>query len=129
MFRILLCLGTILAPTCPESCQPSCSPPVLPRQTTGLAPRQSCRSQAGLIFRPAGFLTFFFSGAARKRSLNHFPTQRGGFCTHETSGTFTTSTDAVPIPSTGTAQEGRPLTSSPPCQGQRSPAESCLHPW
>ena len=27
MFLLLLCLGTILAPSCPESCQPSCSPP------------------------------------------------------------------------------------------------------
>jgi hypothetical protein len=28
MFQFLLCLGTILAPSCPESCQPSCSPPL-----------------------------------------------------------------------------------------------------
>ncbi len=27
MLLLLLCLGTILAPTCPVSCQPSCSPP------------------------------------------------------------------------------------------------------
>jgi hypothetical protein len=27
MFLVLLCLGTILAPSCPASCQPSCSPP------------------------------------------------------------------------------------------------------
>ncbi len=27
MFLLLLCLGTILAPTCPASCQPICSPP------------------------------------------------------------------------------------------------------
>jgi hypothetical protein len=27
MFLLLLCLGTILAPTCPASCQPSCSLP------------------------------------------------------------------------------------------------------
>ncbi len=27
IFLPLLCLGTILAPTCPASCQPSCSPP------------------------------------------------------------------------------------------------------
>jgi hypothetical protein len=27
MFLLLLCLGTILVPTCPASCQPSCSPP------------------------------------------------------------------------------------------------------
>ncbi len=48
----LLCLGTILAPTCPASCQPSCSPPPssgfigaawfhpFSRSTT--APAQSC---------------------------------------------------------------------------------------
>ncbi len=29
MFLLLLCLGTILTPTCPASCQPSCSPPPL----------------------------------------------------------------------------------------------------
>jgi hypothetical protein len=29
MFWPILCLGTILAPTCPASCQPSCSPPPL----------------------------------------------------------------------------------------------------
>jgi hypothetical protein len=27
MFLLLLCIGTILAPSCPASCQPSCSPP------------------------------------------------------------------------------------------------------
>ncbi len=27
MFLLLLCLGPIIAPTCPWSCQPSCSPP------------------------------------------------------------------------------------------------------
>ncbi len=27
MFLLLLCLSTILAPSCPASCQPSCSPP------------------------------------------------------------------------------------------------------
>ncbi len=27
MFPLVLCLGTILAPSCPASCQPSCSPP------------------------------------------------------------------------------------------------------
>jgi hypothetical protein len=32
-----------------------------PWQTAGLAPRRSCRNQAGLVFRPAGFFTFFLS--------------------------------------------------------------------
>jgi hypothetical protein len=161
MYLLLLCLGTILAPTCPVSCQPSCSLPPLfgsvgvacfhpfsrsttalrgpapqplllhhqsrvtgrggwrqphgcgrhawqpasPRQTAGLAPRRSCRNQEGLVFRPAGLFTFLFSGAATIRSRNCFPTRRGGFCTPRTSGTFTASTDAVPVSSTGTATE------------------------
>ncbi len=132
-----LYLGTTLAPTCPASCQLSCSPPPplgpsgwrhstpsaalrrplrgsavrpplfhhpsrvegqggrcqLPYglhgsghnawqhatpawQTTRLAPRQSCCNQTGLVFRPAGFFTFLFSGAATKRSWNHFPIAR-----------------------------------------------------
>jgi hypothetical protein len=45
------------------------------RQTAGFAPRQSCRNQAGLVFRPAGFFTFT-SGAATRRSWNCFPTRR-----------------------------------------------------
>jgi hypothetical protein len=40
--------------------------------------------------------------AATKRK--RFPTWQGGFCTPGTGGTFTASTDAVPIPSMGTAQ-------------------------
>jgi hypothetical protein len=48
----LLCLGTILAPTCPASCQPSCSPPPLsgsvgaawfhPFSRSTTAPLRSC---------------------------------------------------------------------------------------
>ncbi len=40
MFLLLLCLGTILAPTCPASCQPSCStPPRLgPSKQRGFTP-------------------------------------------------------------------------------------------
>jgi hypothetical protein len=37
-----------------------------------------------------------------------------------TGGAFTASTDAVPVSSTGTTQEVRPLTSSPPSRGQSS---------
>jgi hypothetical protein len=37
-----------------------------------------------------------------------------------TGGTFTPSIDPVPVPSTGTTQEVRLLTSSPPSQGQSS---------
>jgi hypothetical protein len=52
MFLLLLCLGTILAPTCPASCQPSCSPPPSagsvgaawfhPFSCSTTAPMQSC---------------------------------------------------------------------------------------
>jgi hypothetical protein len=46
-----------------------------------------------------------------------------------TRGAFTASTDAVPIPSTGTAQEVGPLTSSPSSRGSiSSPVESWIHP-
>ncbi len=200
MFLPLLCLGTILAPSCPASCQPSCSPslssgsvgedwfhqfscstkaptrscataPLLHHQswvagqggrcqlslglhdhghhawqpaslwqTAGLAPKQSCHNQAGLVFRPAGFFAFSFIGATTRWSLNHFPTRRGGFCTPGTGGAFTASTNTVPVLSAGTAQEVGPLTSSPswgqssggalwkavytPGDGQTSPAYS-----
>jgi hypothetical protein len=52
MFLPLLCIGTILAPTCPVSCQPSCSPPhssgsvgaawFYPFSCSTPAPTQSC---------------------------------------------------------------------------------------
>ncbi len=52
MFLLLLCLGTILAPSCPASFQPSCSPPPLsgsvgaawfhPFSRSTMAPTQSC---------------------------------------------------------------------------------------
>jgi hypothetical protein len=86
--------------------------------------RQSCRNQGGLVFRPAGLFTFLFSGAATRRSRNRFPNRRGGFCTPGTGGAFTASTDAVPVSSTDTAQEVRPLTSSPPSRG-RARGELC----
>ncbi len=94
--------------------------PASPRQTAVLAPRQSCRNQAGLVLRPAVLFTFFFSGAAMRRSWKRFPARRGGFCTPGTGGAITGATDAVPILSTGTATEVGPLTSSPPSQGQSS---------
>ncbi len=88
----------------------------MPQQTAGFAPG----GQAGLVFRPTGFFLFSFIGAATRRSWNHFPTRQGGFCTPGTGGTFTASTDVVPVPSVGTAQEIGPLTSSPPSRGQSS---------
>jgi hypothetical protein len=69
--------------------------------------------------RPAGFFTFS-SGAATRWSRNCFPTQQGGFCTPGTGGSTTGATDEVPVPSTGTATEVGPLTSSPPSSGQSS---------
>jgi hypothetical protein len=42
------------------------------------------------------------------------------FCMPRTGGSFTASTVTVPALSTGTAQEFRPLTSSPPSRGQSS---------
>jgi hypothetical protein len=54
--------------------------PASPRQTARFAPRRSCCNQAGFVFRPAGFFTFF-SGAATRQSWNRFPTLRGVFCT------------------------------------------------
>jgi hypothetical protein len=87
------------------------------RQTAGFAPRRSCRNQAGLVFRPAGFFTFT-SGAATRQSQNCFPTRRGGFCMPGTGGAYKGATDAVPVLPTGTAMEVRPLTSSPSGRGQ-----------
>ncbi len=106
--------------------------PVSPRQTAKFACRRpSCRNQAGLIFRHADFFTFLF-GATPRRSRNRFPTRRGGFCMPGTGGAFTVSTETIPVPSTGTATEIRPLTSSPCSRGQSSggsPVETCLHHW
>jgi hypothetical protein len=93
--------------------------PASPQQTAGVAPRRSCPNQAGLVFRPTGIYTFP-SGAASGRSWNRFPTRRGGFYTPGTGGAITGATDAVPVPSTGTATEVRPLTSSPSSRGQSS---------
>ncbi len=158
MFLLLLCLGTILAPICPASCQQSSSP--LPssgsvgaawfhpfrRSTT--APTQSCAaapasspSELGLGMRwspsaasrlaqprtpclaarvaaadywvrtqvalpqpsrshfQARWFLHLFSGAATRRSLNRFPSRRGGFCMPGTGGAITGATDAVPVPS------------------------------
>ncbi len=77
----------------------------------------SCRNQAGLILRLAGFFSFFFVAASRW-SRNRFPTQRGGFSTPGTGGAFTVFTEAEPVPSVGIATEVRHLTSSPSSRGQ-----------
>jgi hypothetical protein len=50
------------------------------------------------------------------RTVFSYPARR--FCIPGTGGAFTASTDAVPVPSTDTAQEVRPLTYSPSSRGQ-----------
>jgi hypothetical protein len=161
MFLLLLCLGTILAPTSPASCQPSCSPPPSsgsvgaasfhPLNHSTMAPTQFCAAvpasspyESGhgtrwspsaalkpawlrmpcrgrpLGSRPGGpaatkrFFTFFLFGATTNDPRAVFLPSKEGFCTAGTSGACTASTDVVPVPSTGTTQEVRPLTSSPP---------------
>jgi hypothetical protein len=56
----------------------------------------------------------------RHKTRNRFPTRRGGFCMPGTGDAITGATDTVPVPSTGTATEVGPLTSSPPSRGQSS---------
>jgi hypothetical protein len=160
---LLLCLGTILASSCPASYQPSSSPPPLSGSVVAVwfhlftrfttAPTLSCavvlhhlsrdsrrghhcQQPQGLhgsgrrAWQPASpgsrpgslaatkwvsFQTLWF---LRLLLWNRFPTQLGGFCMPGTG--FTASTDAVPVPSMGTAQEVRPLTSSRSSWGQSS---------
>jgi hypothetical protein len=78
--------------------------------------RRRC-NQAGLVLRPAGLFAFFFSGNATRQSRNRIPTRRGDFCTPRNGGASTASTDTLPVPSTGTAPEVGPLTSSSPSRG------------
>jgi hypothetical protein len=51
MFLPLLCLGTILAPSCPASCQPSCSPP----SCQGPSGRPGSTPSAALLRGPRSF--------------------------------------------------------------------------
>jgi hypothetical protein len=90
-----------------------------PADATPGSPRRRGRPPGSHPGGPAGFYTFP-SGADTRRSRNHFPTWRGGFCTPGTGSALTGATDTVPVPSTGTAQEVGPLTSSPCSQGQSS---------
>jgi hypothetical protein len=108
------------APYLPSAAPPASpclfsSPPVpAPVCTQTVLPQPS-----GSHFRPTGFFTFP-SGAATRRFWNRFPTWQGGFCMPRTGGAITGATDVVPVPSTGTATEVGPLTSSPPGRGQSS---------
>jgi hypothetical protein len=96
------------------------------QQTPCLAARvaaEDCRVRAqaaspqpsGSHFQTRWFLRFLLPRhRATRRSRNRFPTRQEVFAHPGTGGAFTASTDAVPIPSTGTAQKVGPLTSSPP---------------
>jgi hypothetical protein len=117
------CTAADAEPGSPRSCgrPPGSSP-------GGLAPTKQVS-----FSDPAGFFAFFSSTATR-RSRNCFPT-RLGFCTPGTGGAFTASTNAVPVPSTGTTnrhcQRGWTsdlfsFQSRPELSG--SPVESCLRP-
>jgi hypothetical protein len=87
--------------------------PALPRQTAGLAVLPQLSRSC--------FQTCWFLHQRRHVAVpDSFPTRREGFCTPGTGGAFTASTDMVPIPSAGTAQEVGPMTSSPPSRGQSS---------
>jgi hypothetical protein len=176
IFQLLLCLGSILAP----SCQLSCSPPPSsgsvgvasfhPFSRSAMAPRRFCtmapapspsesghrmrwwpsvalrpawqrmprlaarvaaadsraRAQPALLqpsgsrFQTRWFLHLLILRRCHKTvpELFSYPARR--FLHAGTGGAFTASTDAVPVPSMGTAQEDRPLTSSPSSRGQSS---------
>jgi hypothetical protein len=71
------------------------------RPTAGQAPRQSCLHQAFLVFRPAGFFTFFFPCTAKRWSRNCFSGRGPVFCTPWTRGAIPVSTAPAPAPSAG----------------------------
>jgi hypothetical protein len=74
---------------------------------------------AGLIFRPAGFFSFLFSGAAKRRSRSRFSGRGPVFCMLWTGGAIPVSTAAVSALSAVTALEIGPLTSPPAGRRQR----------
>jgi hypothetical protein len=95
-----------------------------PRQTAGFAPRQSCRNHVGLVFRPAGFFTFLFFGAATRRSRNRVLT-RDLRCLHSLHRHGT-------CPVNGHRPRGWTsdlFSSQPRPELWGSSVESCLHPW
>jgi hypothetical protein len=53
MFLLFLCLGTILAPSCPASCQPSSSPPPLSGSVMVAWSHLSSRSKTSCAVAPA----------------------------------------------------------------------------
>jgi hypothetical protein len=179
MFLLLLCLGTILAPIWPASCQPSCSPPPSsgsggaawfhPFSHSTTAPMRFCAAAPAPSPSESGRGTRWLPSATSRLAQPRTPNlaarvaaadrrvhtqavlsqpSRSRFQTswflqlhlqrrHETipelfsyparrflhaldRSAFTGATDAVPVPSTGTATEVRPLTSSPSGYGQSS---------
>jgi hypothetical protein len=178
MFLPLLCLGTILAPTCPASCQQNCSQPPLsgsvgvawfhpfsrsttaPMRSCTAAPAPSpsesghrtrwsrsatlrfarprtpplaaqvavadCRAHAQAVLpQPSGsrfqtywFLLFLLHWCRHAMVLEPFSYPARRFLHARDWRHLTVSTNTVPIPSEGTAQEVGPLTSSPPGRGQ-----------
>jgi hypothetical protein len=98
-----------------------------PRHTARQAPRWSHRHQEGLVFRPAGFFAFLFSGATKRRSRNHFSGHKPVSCTPWTGGAVPVSTAALPTPSAVTASEMGPLT-SPPAGRHQSSGEALWRP-
>ncbi len=93
---------------------------VTPWLTTRQVLRLSRRHQAGLVFRLSSFLTFSFSGTAKRQSRNRFSGRRPVFCMPWTSGTIPLYTSAVPAPSAVTASEIGPMTSPPAGRRQSS---------
>jgi hypothetical protein len=144
MFLPLLCLGTILAPTCPASCQPSCSPPpssgsIVPAwlqdEVVTVSRLKACMAvdatPGSLRHRdrppgshpgsPAATKWVSFSDLLVSLPFPPAPPRDGprtvflpGEEVFARPGTNCAFTDAVPIPSMGTATEVGPLTSSPP---------------
>jgi hypothetical protein len=83
MFLLLLCLGTILAPTCPASCQPSCSPPPSsgsvraawfhPFNCSTTAPTQSCAAAPAPSLSESGRRTRWSPSAASRLARPRTP--------------------------------------------------------
>jgi hypothetical protein len=87
--------------------------------------------QAGLVFRPAGFLITAV-GAAKNPPRNGFsPTPQGGFCMPWAGSSFAASAKSIPAAPAETTYEDRPLTSSAllprPVLGE--PCGGSLRPW
>jgi hypothetical protein len=92
----------VVAISCLKACTAADATPRHGR-LPGSHPGSPAKTKRVLVFRPTGFFTFP-SGAATRRSRNHFPARQGGFSTPGTCGAITGATDAVSVPSMGTAK-------------------------